>query len=184
MYWLSIPAAEKLVPRLVRAALAAASAWSLPWMPLWDLTFWSRVGRACLARTRSRSLMARRRGRWTFSSIDAGSLIVLSMRCRLARLSVKRVSGDDIRTGSCEAWRRHAQRAASSARVMVLVSFRPAGETIPKPSLAASRTAILSRHSHSAIRFWPAQAPSSPNASTVWDPTLPFHRNRGQIARL
>ena len=38
MYWLSIPAAEKFGRRLVRAALAAASAW-LPWMPLCDLTF-------------------------------------------------------------------------------------------------------------------------------------------------
>ena len=39
MYWLSMPSAEKCGLRWVRAVLAAASAWSLPWMPLWDLTF-------------------------------------------------------------------------------------------------------------------------------------------------
>ena len=70
------------------------------------------------------------KGKMDFSSIDAGSLIVLVMRCRLARLSVKRVRGEEDRAGSWEACRRHAQRAASSARVIVLVSLRPAGETV------------------------------------------------------
>ena len=33
------------------------------------------------------------RGRWIFSSFEAGSLIALSLRCRLVRLSVRREGG-------------------------------------------------------------------------------------------
>ena len=73
--------------------------------------------------------MARRSGRWIFSSNDAGSFMVLSMRWRLARLSVKMVRGEEDRTESSEAWERHAHMAANSARVMVLVSFWPQGAT-------------------------------------------------------
>ena len=75
---------------LERAALAAVSAWSLPWIPLWDLNFLRRVGRA-FWHEQDQSLMAKRRGRWICYSSDAGSFIVLSIRYRLMSLSVKMV---------------------------------------------------------------------------------------------
>ena len=45
------------------------------------------------------------------------------------RLSVKRVREERLKASSAAAWHKQAQRAASSARVMVLVSLRPAGAT-------------------------------------------------------
>ena len=116
------------MPFISAALFAATSALSLPMMPEWDFTLTSCVvWSGSLERARRRSLMARRRGRWIFSSRAFGFMRTLFINCRLPRLSVKIVR---VSFGCSASWTRAAQMAASSARVIVLVSLMPCGSTV------------------------------------------------------
>jgi hypothetical protein len=95
-----------------------------------DLTFWKWVvDSGILARERIKSLMVIRSGKWIFSSISWGRNRTSLMRSRLHKLSVKIVRSR-VGEGSLLSWKRAAQMATSSARLIVFVSFIPAGSIV------------------------------------------------------